>query len=133
MNFVPTNPKHVLLLNRFFVPDQSPTSELLSDLAFALGAVGCRVTVITSRLRYDDRTAKLPSRDVLGNVEIRRVWSFRSRTDTLLGRALEYLSFYLSAGLGLWRAAGRGDVIIAKTDPPLRNRRLRRVRRALHG
>ena len=119
MTLVSTKPKRVLLLNRFFFPDQSPTSELLSDLAFALGEAGYQVTVIASRLRYDDRTAKLPSRDVLGNVEIRRVWSFRSRADTLIGRALEYLSFYLSAGLGLWRAARRGDVIIAKTDPPL--------------
>ena len=119
MNFVPTHPKRILLLNRFFFPDQSPTSELLSDLAFALGDAGCQVTVIASRLRYDDRTAKLPSRDVLGNVEIRRVWSFRSRADTLIGRSLEYLSFYISAGFGLWRACRRGDVIIAKTDPPL--------------
>ena len=119
MTLVSTKPKRVLLLNRFFFPDQSPTSELLSDLAFALGEVGYQVTVIASRLRYDDRTAKLPSRDVLGNVEIRRVWSFRSRADTLIGRALEYLSFYLSVGLGLWRAARRGDIIVAKTDPPL--------------
>ena len=119
MNFVPTHPKRILLLNRFFFPDQSPTSELLSDLAFALGHAGCQVTVITSRLRYDDRTAKLPPRDVLGNVEIQRVWSFRAKSDTLIGRGLEYLSFYLTAGLVLWRVAGRGDVIVAKTDPPL--------------
>ena len=35
-----------------------------------------RVTAIASRLRYDDRAARLPSRDSLENVEIRRVWSF---------------------------------------------------------
>ncbi len=119
MKFVSIDPKRVFVINRFFFPDRSPTSELLSDLAFALGKSGCRVIAITSRLRYDDRAATLQSRDVLGNVEIRRVWSFRSRTDTLIGRSLEYLSFYVSAGLCLWRAAERGDVIIAKTDPPL--------------
>src|SRR5580765_49316 len=101
MTVVPNSQKHILLLNRFFFPDQSPTSELLSDIAFALAESGCRVTVIASRLRYDDRKAKLPARDVLGNVEIRRVWSFRSRADTLVGRTLEYLSFYFSAGFGL--------------------------------
>ena len=114
-----TTPKRVILLNRFFFPDHSPTSELLADLAFALAEQNMQVTVVTSRLRYDNRAARLPSREVVRNVEIRRVWSFRSRTDTLIGRALEYLSFYLSAGLGLWRATRRGDVIIAKTDPPL--------------
>ncbi len=119
MTVAPISSKRVILLNRFFFPDQSPTSELLSDLAFALGRVGCRVMVITSRLRYDDRTAKLSSREVARSVEIRRVWSFRSKADTLIGRALEYLSFYLSAGSCLWQSAGRGDIIIAKTDPPL--------------
>ncbi len=114
-----TTPKRVILLNRFFFPDHSPTSELLADLAFALAEQNMQVTVVTSRLRYDDRAARLPSREFVRNVEIRRVWSFRSRTDTLIGRALEYLSFYLSAVLGVWRATRRGDVIIAKTDPPL--------------
>ena len=119
MTVAPTTPKRVILLNRFFFPDQSPTSELLADLAFALAEQNMQVTVVTSRLRYDNRAAKLPSREVVRNVEIRRVWSFRSRTDTLVGRAIEYFSFYLIAGFELWRATRRGDIIIAKTDPPL--------------
>jgi colanic acid biosynthesis glycosyl transferase WcaI len=36
-----------------------------------------------------------------------------------LGRSLDYASFYLVAGWRLWRLARPGDVIIAKTDPPL--------------
>ena len=120
MTFMPSSgPKHVILVNRFFFPDQSPTSDLLSDLAFSLSERGIRVTAITSRLRYDDRAARLPPRETVGNVEIRRVWSFRTNADTLLGRALEYLSFYLSASVSLWQATNRGDVIVAKTDPPL--------------
>ena len=120
MTFMPSSgPKHVILVNRFFFPDQSPTSDLLSDLAFSLSERGIRVTAITSRLRYDDRAAMLPPHEMVGNVEIRRVWSFRTNADTLLGRALEYLSFYLSASVSLWQATNRGDVIVAKTDPPL--------------
>jgi colanic acid biosynthesis glycosyl transferase WcaI len=111
--------KRVLLLNRFFFPDQSPTSALLSDLAFALGDRDFRVTVITSRLRYDDRDAKLCPRETVRGVEIRRIWSFRSGRDGLIERGFEYLSFYLSAGLCLWWLARGGDVIVAKTDPPL--------------
>ncbi|MFA5913403.1 MAG: glycosyltransferase family 4 protein, partial [Burkholderiales bacterium] len=34
-------------------------------------------------------------------------------------RALDYATFYLAAGWRLWRIARAGDVIVAKTDPPL--------------
>jgi colanic acid biosynthesis glycosyl transferase WcaI len=111
--------RRVLLLNRFFFPDQSPTSALLSDLAFALAERDLQVTVITSRLRYDDRAAELCPSEAVRGVEIRRVWSFRSGKDRLVGRGFEYLSFYLSAGLCLWWLARGEDVILAKTDPPL--------------
>ena len=53
----------VILLNRFFYPDHSPTSELVSDLAFALAERGFEVTVITSRQRYDAAKADLAKRD----------------------------------------------------------------------
>ena len=111
--------RRVLLINRFFFPDRSPTSVLLSDLAFALSQRDFRVTVITSRLRYDDRAAELDPSETVQGVEIRRVWSLRSGKDHLVERALEYLTFYLSAGFCLFRLARRRDVIVAKTDPPL--------------
>ena len=37
----------------------------------------------------------------------------------LIGRTLDYLSFYLSAGFRLALDAQQGDVIVAKTDPPM--------------
>jgi colanic acid biosynthesis glycosyl transferase WcaI len=111
--------KRILLLNRFFYPDQSPTSILLSELAFSLSERNFPVTAISSRLRYDDRAAQLPPSEAVGGVEIRRVWSFRSGNDDLIGRAVEYLSFYFTATFCLWRLTQAGDVIIAKTDPPL--------------
>jgi hypothetical protein len=43
---------HVIFLNRYFHPDHSATSQMLSDLAFALAARGLRISVITSRQRY---------------------------------------------------------------------------------
>ena len=92
---------------------------LLSDLAFALSRRDFKVTVITSRLRYDDRAAELCACERVDGVEIRRLWSFRAGRDHLVERSLEYLSFYLSAGFCLWRLARPGDVIVAKTDPPL--------------
>jgi colanic acid biosynthesis glycosyl transferase WcaI len=45
-----TGSVRIILVNRFFYPDYSATSELLSDLAFALCRRGFRVAVISSRL-----------------------------------------------------------------------------------
>ena len=39
--------------------------------------------------------------------------------DKVLGRSVDYATFYLSAAWRLWRLARRGDVIVAKTDPPM--------------
>ena len=39
---------NIIFLNRFFYPDHSATSEILSDLAFALSERGFRVAAITS-------------------------------------------------------------------------------------
>ena len=46
--------KRIIFLNRFFFPDHSATSQILSDLAFHLAGKGRDVHVITSRQKYDD-------------------------------------------------------------------------------
>src|SRR6185437_3507277 len=50
-------PQRIFFLNRFFYPDQSATSQMLSDLAFDLAAHDYDVHVFTSRQRYDDPQA----------------------------------------------------------------------------
>ncbi len=112
-------PSRVIFLNRFFYPDHSATSEILSDLAFDLSARGFKIKVITSRLRYDDTENLLPPRETINGVEVYRVWSSRWGRHRLLGRIVDYASFYITAGWRLWRLARRSDIIIAKTDPPL--------------
>lgn len=108
-----------IFLNRFFFPDHSATSQMLSDLAFDLARSGMDVHIITSRLRYDDAAAQLPARESMDGVEVHRIWTSRFGRANLLGRAFDYLSFYLSAFTKLFGLARRGDVIVAKTDPPL--------------
>ncbi len=109
----------LIFTNRFFYPDHSATSQLLSDLAFHLAKQGRDVHVITSRQRYDDPGAILPASEIINDVHIHRVWTSRFGRTRLLGRALDYLTFYTSAAWRLWRLARRDDVIVAKTDPPL--------------
>ncbi|MBF0367853.1 MAG: glycosyltransferase family 4 protein [Magnetococcales bacterium] len=109
----------VIFLNRFFYPDHSATSQLLSDLAFDLVQRGIPVAVITSRLRYDDPEAKLLPRESLQGVEVHRVTTSRFGRHFLPGRAIDYLTFHLGALWLLFRISCQGDVVVAKTDPPL--------------
>ncbi len=109
----------LLFLNRFYAPDVSATAQLLTDLAEGLAGEGHAVTVVTSRLLYEDPKARLPAREERAGVRIRRVWTSRFGRRNLLGRAVDYASFYLSATLALLAEARRGDTIVAMTDPPL--------------
>ena len=109
----------LIFLNRYFYPDHSATSQMLSDLTFYFSGQGYSVWVITSRLRYDGPNAQLPAFEVCRDVEVHRVWTSRFGRHFLPGRAIDYLTFYLSASWRLLCLAQSGDVIIAKTDPPL--------------
>lgn len=109
----------LIFLNRYFHPDISATSQMLSDLAFALAADGSEVHVITSRQCYDDPAADLPVEESLHGVVVHRVRTTRFGRARLAGRALDYLSFYPSAASALAGLARAGDVVVAKTDPPL--------------
>lgn len=109
----------LIFINRFFFPDHSATSQMLTDLAFSLVQSGYRVEIITSRQRYNAPGIALTANETVQGVTIRRVWTSRFGRQNLLGRACDYFTFYLSAGWLLWRIARREDVIIAKTDPPM--------------
>jgi colanic acid biosynthesis glycosyl transferase WcaI len=109
----------LIFLNRFFYPDHSATSQMLSDLAFALARQGRSVAVVASRQRYDAPTDRLPARESIGGVEVYRVWTSRFGRRNLLGRVLDYTTFYLSATWHLWHLTRAGDVVVAKTDPPM--------------
>lgn len=113
------HPVRIIFLNRFFYPDHSATSELLSDLAFSLSQRGFAITVIASQLRYEATNDVLPAHEIIRGVEVFRVQTSRWGRHRLWGRLLDYASFYISAGWRLWRLAHRDDVIVAKTDPPL--------------
>ncbi len=109
----------IVFINRFFFPDHSATSQLLTDLTLHLARKGYEVKVLTSRL-ISDSSPKLPSTiDTLHGVAIVRMWSTGFGRARLAGRALDYLTFYMSALWHLLSTASTGVLIIAKTDPPL--------------
>src|SRR5690606_14713616 len=109
----------VIFLNRFFHPDLSATSQMLSDLAFGLAERGYDVQVITSRLRYDDPTARMPAREIIRGVRVHRIWTSGFGRHNLWGRGIDYLSFYASALRACVRTLRPGYILVAKTDPPM--------------
>jgi len=109
----------IFFVNRYFYPDHSATSQMLGDLAFALADRGHRITVVTSRLSYDDPVARFPGRETVRGVEIIRIATTGFGRSGLLGRAVDYVTFYLAAAWLLLRQVRRGDMVVAKTDPPL--------------
>lgn len=109
----------VVFINRFFFPDHSATSQLLTDVTFHLARAGYEVAVVTSRQAYDNPLTLYPARATEHGVRVVRIWSTRFGRRHLLGRTLDYVTFYASALWNLFALTGRDDVIVAKTDPPL--------------
>jgi len=109
----------LIFVNRFFFPDHSATSQILSDLAFHLAGSGRDVQVVTSRQVYDDPKAALPGHDIVNGVHVHRIPSTHFGRSSLLGRSIDYASFYRSIRRCLSALAVHGDVVIVKTDPPL--------------
>lgn len=110
---------HVCFINRYCHPDHSATSQILSDLAASLADKGWSVTMVGSRQLYDDAEAQLPAYERWNGVDIHRIATTRFGRARLLGRAIDYLTFYLALPFALWPLLKRGDIVVAKTDPPL--------------
>jgi colanic acid biosynthesis glycosyl transferase WcaI len=111
--------KRLIVLNRYFFPDHSATSQLLSDLMFYFASAGVEVHVITSRQLYDDPKQQLPASATERGVFIHRVSTTKFGRSGLPGRALDYLSFYYSAYNLMRNLIEPGDTVVAMTDPPL--------------
>ena len=106
-----------IFVNRFYAPDISATSQLLSDAASHL-AESRDVHVVTSRLSYEGHDV-YSAEEVVDGVCVQRIWSTRFGRGNLAGRACDYLTFYLSVFFRLLALAKKRDVVIAKTDPPM--------------
>jgi glycosyltransferase involved in cell wall biosynthesis len=109
----------VVFLNRFYFPDHSATSQMLTGLATDLARRGADVHVIASRQRYDDARADLAGTEMIDGVHVRRVSTTRFGRAGLAGRSIDYASSYAA----MWRAALQvatpGTIVVAKTDPPM--------------
>jgi glycosyltransferase involved in cell wall biosynthesis len=109
----------LIFVNRYFSPDQSASSQILTDLAGGLAQRGFDVHVICSAQLYDDPHARLARYEECAGVAVHRIATTRFGRRRLTGRAVDYASFYVSCALELVKLLARGDIVVAKTDPPL--------------
>src|SRR5882757_8973511 len=77
----------IVFVNRYFYPDQSATSRMLTDLACRLAERGLSVAVVTSRQLYENPRAALPPYEVVHGVSIHRVSTAVRGRARLAGRA----------------------------------------------
>ncbi len=116
---MPPSPGKLVFVNRFFDPDESATSLLLTDLARGLADASVRVHVLCSRQLYTNPRAHLRALEELHGVTIHRLPTTRYGRARLLGRFFDYATFYVTAVWALLAQLERGDVVVSKTDPPL--------------
>src|ERR1700734_2932750 len=90
-------PTKFVFVNRYYEPDESASSQMLTDLARALAVSGLAVYVVCSRQLYGDPNAQLPRHENLLGVTVHRVATTRFGRTRLIGRAIDYASFYASA------------------------------------
>jgi colanic acid biosynthesis glycosyl transferase WcaI len=81
--------KRGFFINRYFYPDHSARSQILTDLAFHLATTGRKVHVITTRQRYDDPASLLPAMEVIKGVNITRVPTTQFGRTALIGRGFD--------------------------------------------
>jgi glycosyltransferase involved in cell wall biosynthesis len=108
----------LLFINRYFYPDISATSQLLTELAEDLAARGDAVTVITGNTPYFGEEERFPAHGMHNGIRIVRVGLAHFDRSHMFGRFADYLSFSISA---LWAAvrAKDQDCLVVLSDPPL--------------
>jgi colanic acid biosynthesis glycosyl transferase WcaI len=107
----------VIILNQFFYPDHSATSQLMTDLAESLVEQGITVTALSGRGRYNGGE-RLERSESYKGVRIERAWATSFGKKNVVARVSDYLSFYLGASWKLLRLP-RHDIVMALTTPPL--------------
>lgn len=108
----------VIFVNRFYAPDTSATSQILTDIAEALAQGGQSVVIITSRRSYDG-SQTYQKKAHLRRVLVERTWSTSFGRTHTIGRLCDYLSFSVAVSFFVLFSLKKNDVLVAKTDPPM--------------
>ncbi len=110
----------VVIVNQYYVPDVASTGHLLGELAPELAKLGFEVEVLTGRPSYGppDTWQDCPLRETVDGVTVRRLKVSRFSKDSLLGRAINYLTFMIPLTFVLLFQSRKDTVYLYTTSPP---------------
>ena len=109
----------IIFVNRFFYPDQSATSQILTDLAIFLAEEAHEVHVITSNNMVAGIITQLGRDETISKVRVHRVGRSAVQSPGLISRSLNFVSFYWLAAFQLIKHATDHCIVVIETDPPL--------------
>ena len=109
----------LIILNRYFHPDESASSRMASSLAFGLADRGWELHAVSSRQLLGIPDANLQPHEKVDGVTVHRIWTSGFGRRRVLGRIFDYTTYYVSVFFWLLRFARGGDIMIVATDPPL--------------
>ena len=116
---------HIVFFNRSFYPEASAVGQLLTELCDGLVRDhGCRVSVVAGYPlvradgETDTRRRGLVEHEFFQGVEILRSRGTTFSKASFVGRASNYVSYFLSASLAGLRFKD-ADVVVGMTDPPI--------------
>ena len=109
----------VVLANRYFYPDQSATSRMVTSLAHELVREGVETIVLASRSYHESGKGSLPARETIDGIEVHRIWTTNYGRSSLAGRAMDYTSYHLSAAAWFSANVQKDDICVVCTDPPM--------------
>ncbi len=75
--------------------------------------------VLASRSYHDRRNEALPARETVDGIEVHRIRTSGFGRSRLVGRAVDYATFHLSAAAWFAANARKDDICVICTDPPL--------------
>ncbi|MGA9754697.1 MAG: glycosyltransferase family 4 protein [Desulfobaccales bacterium] len=120
------------LVDRYFWPDESAVSLLLTDLAEDLQAIGHEVHVFTSRQLYNQPQAKLPEEQIWHGVKIHRLRTSCFGRRHFWLRLVDALTFHLALHAAN-KLIVKPDAWFVMTEPPLILNTVLKLRRKLGG
>jgi len=97
---------------------------MLADLCELLAASGHEVHVLCSRGAYDDGSTSprpMPKSELHRGVRIHRIRATGFGKKSVVGQAIDFISFHTLTGFRTMLAAFKFDVIVTLTTPPLIN------------
>jgi colanic acid biosynthesis glycosyl transferase WcaI len=122
----------IYLVDRFFWPDISAVSQLLTDLAEDLQAAGHEVHVFTSRQLYNQPQAQLPPEEIWQGIHIHRLGTSCFGRRHFWLRLVDAITFHLAMRYTNHNKP-KPDAWFVMTEPPLIVNTVLKLRRKLGG